>query len=93
MQQGFFRQEIHPPVTLEGIAVLLEKVGRSEQFQKFDQSSEEIFFHTILVYIRGFCTPKGLEELDKHTEKLSQLNQPGLRKTKKEIQNNNSLSN
>jgi AcrR family transcriptional regulator len=92
-KHGFFREDIHPLVTLEGIAVLLEKVGRSEQFQKFNQSSEEIFFNTILVYIRGFCTLKGLEELDKHTEKSKQLNQPSSGKRKNKIQNNNSFTN
>jgi AcrR family transcriptional regulator len=69
ISEGFFNENIIPEVLLEGIAILSVKIGRSEQFQKFKVSHHDIFRNTIENYIRGFCTGKGLKELDKHIEK------------------------
>lgn len=69
INEGFFKKNINPEILLEGIAALSYKIGRSEEFQKFKVSHHEIFRNTIENYIRGFCTVKGLEELDAHIEK------------------------
>lgn len=66
IEEGVFRKEINPYVILESISVLLERIGRSEQFQKFGITSDEIFENSIAVIIRGFCTPKGLETLENY---------------------------
>ena len=64
--QGVFRKDINPFVILESISVLLDRIGRSDQFQKLNVPADEIFENSIAVIIRGFCTPKGLEILDDH---------------------------
>ncbi len=73
IQQGYFSEEIIPEVMMEGIAVLLDKIGRSEQFLKFKITHREIFQNTISIYIKGFCTTKGLQELENHIAKKYDL--------------------
>jgi len=55
---------------MEGIAVLYSAVARSGEFKKFRKSPHEIFLNTIVLYIRGFCTRKGIKELNKHIKTL-----------------------
>ena len=69
ISEGSFKENINPEVLLEGITTLSVNIGRSEQFKKFKVSHHEIFHNTIENYIRGFCTVKGLIELDAHLEK------------------------
>ena len=66
IKEGVFREDIYPKAAMEGIAVLYNAVARTGQFKRFRVSPYEIFLNTIALYIRGFCTRKGINELDKH---------------------------
>jgi AcrR family transcriptional regulator len=70
IKEGVFKKDIYPEVVLEGIAVLYDHVARTGQFKRFRVSPYEIFLNTIALYIRGFCTRKGIKELDKHSKTL-----------------------
>jgi AcrR family transcriptional regulator len=67
---GVFKKDICPEVAMEGIAVLYGAVARTREFKRFHVSPHEIFLNTIVLYIRGFCTRKGIKELDKHIKTL-----------------------
>ena len=62
--EGVFRNEINTNVMLESIAVLLDKIARTEQFLKFDAPATEIFENSIAVIIKGCCTRAGLQILE-----------------------------
>jgi AcrR family transcriptional regulator len=63
---GVFRADINPDIILESIAVLLDKIARTEQFLKFNVQADEIFKNSIAIIIRGICTSKGLDDLETH---------------------------
>ncbi|HBC78093.1 MAG TPA: hypothetical protein DCZ51_05660 [Bacteroidales bacterium] len=67
---GLFREDIHPEIAMEGIAVLYGSVTREREFKKFRVSTHEIFLNTIVLCIRGLCTRKGIRCLDKHISTL-----------------------
>ncbi len=64
--EGVFSNAINPDIILESIAVLLDKIARTEQFLKFGVQADEIFKNSIAIVIRGICTPKGLAALENH---------------------------
>lgn len=64
VKEGVFRPGIHAQVTLEGIYVLYTAIARKDQFKRFGLSSYEVLLNTVTAYIRGFCTAKGVKELD-----------------------------
>lgn len=68
IEKGSFRKDIIPEVVLENIYVQYEAVARSERFTRFRLSIENILLNTIALTIRGICTSKGAEELDKHIQ-------------------------
>jgi AcrR family transcriptional regulator len=70
MKEGDFSENIIPEVALEGIFVLYSALVRTEHFKSFKLSSSAAMLNTIALYIRGFCTHKGLEQLDANIEKL-----------------------
>jgi AcrR family transcriptional regulator len=71
MEQKVFRKDINPEVVLEGIFTLYRTIGRTEEFKSFRVPTFEIFFNTIALYIRGFSTEKGIQELDKYISNFS----------------------
>lgn len=70
IEEGVFKKKIDPEVTLEGISVLYNAVAHTEQFKKFRMSPYKIFLNTVALYMRGFCTSKGITELDDHIKTL-----------------------
>ena len=65
-QEGFFREGIDPEIALEAISAVYVSIARTSNFKKFRNPLSDIFINTITVFIRGFCTRKGVEELDSH---------------------------
>lgn len=63
---GVFKQDILPEVAMEGIYVLHNAIARTELFKRFNISPYEILLNTITLYIRGLCTPKGIQELEEY---------------------------
>lgn len=68
--EGVFRSEINPEVVMEGIYILYEITIRSERMKRFRTEPLNILLNTIVIYIRGFCTIKGIQELEEHIEKF-----------------------
>jgi hypothetical protein len=68
IDQGAFREDIIPQVVLEGIFILYTAIVRTEHFIGFRLSPYDILLNTIANYIRGFCTEKGVQELDEHIQ-------------------------
>jgi AcrR family transcriptional regulator len=64
IEEGVFKEDILPEVVLEGISVLYIAIVRKEQFKSFHITAFNILLNTIAIYIRGFCTQKGIQELD-----------------------------
>jgi AcrR family transcriptional regulator len=68
--QGAFQKDINPEVIFMGITVLYQAIVREGRFKSFRVSADEILLNTIAPYIRGFCTEKGIKELDNHIQTL-----------------------
>ena len=66
VNDGVFNAGIQPAVAMEGIYILYNAIARTEQFKKFGASPYDVFLNTIVPYIRGICTPKGVLELEEH---------------------------
>lgn len=64
--EGFFREDVHPSIALEAISAIYVSIARTTNFKKFRSAQLDIYLNTITVFIRGCCTPKGVEELDSH---------------------------
>jgi len=73
IRQGVFRKDIHPDVVMEGIAVLYNSVARTGQFKRFRVSAFKIWLNTVTLYIRGFCTLKGIHELEEQISVLKPI--------------------
>ena len=66
MSDGVLNAGMLPEVAMEGIYVLYNAIARTEQFKKFKALPYEVFLNTIVPFIRGICTPKGVQELDEY---------------------------
>lgn len=66
IEEGDFNRNIVPEVALEGIFILYSTLVRTDYFKSFRLTSSRVFLNTLAIYIRGFCTKKGLLLLDKH---------------------------
>lgn len=67
---GVFRSEINVEVVMEGIYILYNETVRSERMKRFRAEPLDILLNMIVIYIRGFCTLKGIQELEEHIEKF-----------------------
>lgn len=63
IDEGFFRAEID----YEIVAHLFEAIGTYMRHHRLYQqyTFEDLFFNMLFVSLRGLCTPKGIEKLDK----------------------------
>jgi AcrR family transcriptional regulator len=68
IDEGVLMENINPEVVTEGIYVLYDAAIRTERFKPFRVSPLEILLNTIVIYIRGFCTAKGIQELEEHIQ-------------------------
>ena len=68
IDEGVFREGIYPKVIMETIYVLYEATTRTDRFKPFRVSAVDVLLHTIVTYIRGFCTSKGIAELEEHIQ-------------------------
>ncbi len=71
IEEGFFQDTIIAEVVFEAISVLFKAIAREGQFQGFRVSSHDIMFNTIAVFIRGFCTQKGIQLLEEYAQTLN----------------------
>lgn len=70
IEEGLFQDTIIPEVVFEGISILFKAIAREGKFEAFRVSSFELTFNTIIVYIRGCCTQKGIERLEEYLNTL-----------------------
>ena len=68
MDEAVFQDSINPELVIEGIFVLYDATIRTERFKPFRVSPLEILLNTIVVYIKGFCTTKGIQALEEHIQ-------------------------
>jgi AcrR family transcriptional regulator len=68
IKEGVFQDGIQTKVVMEGIYVLYDAAARTERFTPFRVSPFEVLLNTIVVFIRGFCTTKGIQELEEHIQ-------------------------
>jgi AcrR family transcriptional regulator len=66
MDEGVFQKNIDPALAMESIYVLYDTASKTDRFKKLSTSPFSILLNTIVIYVRGLCTPKGLKELDNH---------------------------
>jgi AcrR family transcriptional regulator len=66
IKEGVFKEDIIPEILLHGISAIYTAVARQGQFKDFRVSISSLFLNTIAIYIRGFCTQKGIQLLDEH---------------------------
>ncbi len=66
IDDGVFRSDIHSGVVMEGIYILYNSVTRTDLFTRYEVSPFEVTKNTIINFIRGLCTSKGIEDFEKH---------------------------
>jgi AcrR family transcriptional regulator len=82
MDEGVFQENIDPALSMESIYVFYDTASKTDRFKKLSASPYSILLNTIVIYIRGLCTPKGLKELDKHVQEFIPF-ETGKKKRKK----------
>ena len=63
VEEGLFRQDIDYSLTMELLSASMSEIMRNQIYKKY--SMQEMFDNYFLVIIRGFCTERGLEQLDR----------------------------
>ncbi len=71
-RDGVFLTAIHPDIALEGISLFYNAITKSNKFDKIKIPKCNLFFHTIVPFIRGFCTSKGIEQLEEHLKSFNE---------------------
>jgi AcrR family transcriptional regulator len=64
IREGYFHGFIDPMLVLDGISTLYASITRSEKYKNYKDDNAELFKNLVEVYIRGLCTPKGLEVIE-----------------------------
>ena len=67
VKEGYFRSDLNYDI----ISHIFEALGHYMQHKRlYEQFSfEELFFNMLFVTLRGFCTPKGIDKLDRAISK------------------------
>jgi len=66
IRKGYLRKEIVPVLIPEVISILYSSITRTGRFKQFGLSTRTLMQNTIVAYIRGICTEKGLKVLNKN---------------------------
>ncbi len=69
-EQGDIRMDIISEAVLEGMSYLFEAVVRKGYLDKLKLSVRQLFASTLIAYIRGICTQKGIATLDAYLESI-----------------------
>lgn len=67
-KEGLFLEDIDIEVTSRTVLSLLELLKNTNKFPVEKYSKERLTFGIMLPYLRGLCTPKGIELLQKQEE-------------------------
>jgi AcrR family transcriptional regulator len=63
MDKGYFLKNLQPRLIFEAMTVIYRSLTRTEDFRKFRVNPKDLVRQTVHIYLRGICTPKGLNEL------------------------------
>jgi len=69
--QGAFRSDILPEAALRSVFVLHRASVAKQSFTELGLSAMDLLLQTTGTYIRGLCTPEGLDALEKHIQNLT----------------------
>lgn len=64
IKEGYFHDFVDPMLALDGVSTLYASITRSEKYKNYKGDNAELFKNLVEVYIRGLCTPKGLEVIE-----------------------------
>lgn len=64
MEQGVFRADLHASVVLMALRLLYRSLTRTGEYREFGLNPFELAANTVVVFLRGICTPKGIKILD-----------------------------
>jgi AcrR family transcriptional regulator len=67
IDEGYYLDYLKAPIVLETLSVLYASVTRSNVYKEFGMK-RELVKHTILIYLRGICTGKGLQIINELKE-------------------------
>lgn len=65
VEDGFFRKELDPEVTMAVVQTLLKLCNNTKTFPSREFSKTRLTEGILVVYLRGLCTDKGLLEVEK----------------------------
>lgn len=65
IKDGFFRKDMDPEVTMSTVQTLLKLCNNSKVFPSEQFSKARLTEGIMVAYLRGFCTEKGLAEVEK----------------------------
>jgi len=68
IEDGFFQKDLDLDVTVKTVLSLLKLLKNNDLFPIDQYSKERLTFGVMLPYLRGVCTAKGLEALEKQEE-------------------------
>jgi TetR/AcrR family transcriptional regulator, cholesterol catabolism regulator len=77
---GVFREDIIPEVAMEGIYILYNSIARTDIYKKFKVSPYDILLNSIAIYVRGLCTLKGIQELERYIATKGPFGEPDAHK-------------
>ncbi|WP_423146232.1 TetR/AcrR family transcriptional regulator [Rubrolithibacter danxiaensis] len=73
-EEGHIMEDVIAEVVLEGMSILYVSAVRKGDFKKLRLSPNAILLNTLGVYLRGICTEKGIQALDKYLTDFDELN-------------------
>ena len=68
IDEGYFLPYLKPAVVLTALTVLYTSVTRFDTYKNFNLTPGELVKHTIDIYLRGICTEKGLQVMNRIKE-------------------------
>jgi AcrR family transcriptional regulator len=68
IDEGVFLDTINPEVVMQGVYIFYNATARTEQFKQYAVSPYEVLLNTMFIYIRGLCTPNGIQEFEEHIQ-------------------------
>lgn len=63
INEGYFRSDINYEIITHVFDALQTYIHSNSLYQRY--SVEDLFFNMLFVPVRGFCTPKGIQKLDR----------------------------
>jgi AcrR family transcriptional regulator len=74
IKEGLFRKDMDPEVTMVTVQTLLKLCNNSKKFPPKNFSKARLTEGVMVAYLRGFCTEKGLIELEKQKQLYLKIN-------------------